>query len=281
MAAQTLPGMHFAILELGVSIWNQWRASEPLTVPNLQNTDLRGFHLENINFCRADLRNANLSTAYLYEADFQEADLRNANLTRAGLIGANLHRANLSGAIVEQAYLAQSDLSNANFTGAHLQKADFQAALLSEAVFVNARVAEAEFTTSFDLTRAQIACARGTHLACFDAVLSVQLGLPPQGLAKGLAEGLTEGLTKELAEELAEGLPDGLTDRQIEALAESNASKAGRLAEAFQLPLAPGTKLEPVSEAILEDEPEPRSVLHRLKRLSARRRTVVSDVGLS
>lgn len=265
MAAQTHPGMHFAILQLGVSIWNQWRASEPLTIPNLQNANLRGFHLENINLCRADLRNANLSTAYLYEADFQEADLRSANLTRAGLIGANLHGANLSGAIVKQAYLAQSDLSNANFTGAHLQKADFQAALLTKAVFVNARVAEARFTTSFDLTRAQIACARGTHLACFDAALSGQLGLPPQGLADGLAGGSA----------------DGPTDGQTAALAKLNALKAGHAVEVSQLPPALETKFRPISETVLDEESEPKSVLRRLNRLNARRRAAIPDVGLS
>lgn len=199
MAAQPHAGMHFAILKLGVSIWNQWRASEPLTVPNLQNADLRGFYLENINFCRADLRNANLSNACFYEADFQEANLSRANLTRAGLIGANLHKANLTEAIVQQAYLAQSDLSHANFTGAQLQQADFRAALLTEAIFVNARVAEAGFTASLDLTKTQIACAEGTHLACFDPDLSVQLGLPPQPLTRELAEVPAEVLAESSA----------------------------------------------------------------------------------
>lgn len=260
MAARTYPRMHIAILHLGVSIWNQWRASEPLTVPNLQNADLTGFHLENINLCRADLRNANLSKAYLYEADFQEADLRSANLTRAGLIGANLHGANLSGAIVKQAYLAQSDLSNANFTGAHLQKADFQAALLTKAVFANARVAEARFTTSFDLTRAQIACARGTHLACFDAALNSQLGLPPQGLANESAYSPTDG--------------------QTEALAESNTLKSSRPIKVSQVPPTLETKFRPISETVSDEESEPKSVFHRLKRLNARRRAAIANVGL-
>jgi hypothetical protein len=179
--ARTQPGTHFAILQLGVSIWNQWRASEPLIVPNLRNADLSGFHLENVNLCRADLRNANLSKAYLYEADFQSADLRNANLTRAGLIGANLHRANLSGAIIKQAYLAQSDLSNANLTDTHLQKTDLQAALLTQAIFTRAQIAEADFTASLDLTRSQVACAQAVHLACFDPALSAQLSLSDSG----------------------------------------------------------------------------------------------------
>ncbi len=171
------PGMHFAILQLGVSIWNQWRASEPLTIPDLRHADLSGFHLENVNLCRADLRHANLSKAYLFEADFQSADLRHANLTRAGLIGANLHRANLSGAIVKQAYLAQSDLSNANLSDTHLQKTDFQSALLTETIFKGAQIADADFTASLDLTQAQIDGTQATHLASFDPILSAQLSL--------------------------------------------------------------------------------------------------------
>lgn len=170
---------HFAILQLGVSIWNQWRASEPLTRPTLRNADLSGFHLENINFCRADLQGANLSSAYLYEADFQEADLRRANFTGAGLIGANLHGAIASGANFQRAYLAQSDLSNARFTKASLQKANLQAALVTDAILTKATIAEADFTGSFDLTQAQLESAKEAYLACFDAGLRTAMGLAP------------------------------------------------------------------------------------------------------
>lgn len=182
-AATKVVETHFAILQLGVSIWNQWRASEPLTRPNLRNADLAGFHLENINFCRADLRQTNLSNAYLYDADFQDADLRGANLTRAGLIGANLHKANVSGAVFKHAYLAQSDLSQANFTGALLQKADLQSALVTRTIFARARLAEAELTGSFDLTKAQLESARGVHLASFDTALKLELGLTPDDVS--------------------------------------------------------------------------------------------------
>ncbi|MEL6814120.1 MAG: pentapeptide repeat-containing protein [Cyanobacteria bacterium J06598_3] len=178
-AKKMATGTHFAILQLGVSIWNQWRAAEPLTVPNLKNADLSELHLENINLCRANLRGAKLAKAYLYDADFQGADLREANLTRALLIGANLHKANLSGAVLKQAYLAQSDLSNADFTGAQLQKADLKDALLTQADFANARIAEAELSTSFDLTQQQLNSTRDAHLACFDAAVAAGLSLAP------------------------------------------------------------------------------------------------------
>lgn len=186
-AKKMATGKHFAILQLGVSIWNQWRAAEPLTVPNLKNADLSDLHLENINLCRANLRGAKLTKAYLYDADFQGADLRDADLTRALLIGANLHKANLSGAILKQAYLAQSDLSNADFTGAQLQRADLKDALLTQADFANARIAEAELSTSFDLTQHQLNSTRDAHLACFDAAVPEGLSLTPHaGLATNI-----------------------------------------------------------------------------------------------
>jgi len=174
---------HLPILQLGVSIWNQWRANEPLTTPNLRNADLRGFHLENVNLCRADLRGADLSSAYLYEADFQAANLRRANLTRAGLIGANLHRANIAGACVQQAYLAQSDLSSANLTNSNLHQADLQSALLTHTALAGAVIAQADLTHTFDLTAAQLIVAKDPHLAEFSNELRVQMGLPIKSFA--------------------------------------------------------------------------------------------------
>jgi hypothetical protein len=194
---------HIAILQLGVSIWNQWRASEPLTVPNLRGVDLRGLHLENINFCRADLREANFSQANLFEADFQGANLRNANLTRAGLIGANLHGAKLMGAVLDQAYLSQSDLSNADCTKASLKSADLKAAVLTQTVLEGAQLAEAELTDSFDLTPAQLLGAQGVHLACFDEELSVRLGLAPIAVPAEFDEDADEETTA-FSEELAD-----------------------------------------------------------------------------
>ncbi|MEL7226122.1 MAG: pentapeptide repeat-containing protein, partial [Cyanobacteria bacterium J06576_12] len=61
---------HTAILEMGVAIWNQWRVSEPFTIPNLQNADLSGLALENVNLAKANLRGTKLDRAYLYDADF-------------------------------------------------------------------------------------------------------------------------------------------------------------------------------------------------------------------
>ncbi|MEL6160143.1 MAG: pentapeptide repeat-containing protein [Cyanobacteria bacterium J06627_32] len=160
---------HVAILALGVSIWNRWRASEPLTVPNLQNADLSGLVLENVNLAGANLRGADFSGAYLYDADFQKANLEKADLTRAVLIGANFHGASLVKASLEHAYIAQSDLSNANLTGACLQEADLKMALLTQTLLSNASVAAADMAECIDLTELQLKSACDGHLAYLES----------------------------------------------------------------------------------------------------------------
>lgn len=156
---------HVAILALGVSIWNRWRASDPLTAPNLQNADLSGLVLENVNLAGANLKGADLSGTYLYDADLQKANLEKATLTRAVLIGANFHGANLTKAKLEHAYLAQSDLSNATLTGACLQEADLKMAILTQARLSGASVAAADMAECIDLTELQLKSTRDGHLA--------------------------------------------------------------------------------------------------------------------
>ena len=156
---------HYAILQMGVTIWNQWRCEESLVIPDLQNADLSGMALENINLSRADLRGANLDNAYLYDADFYKADLRGASLARAGLVGASFYLANLSGANLERAYLNYSDLSSANFTGASLKATNLQDALLTKTTLANAQLSAAEMASSQDLTVEQFKSARDSHLA--------------------------------------------------------------------------------------------------------------------
>ena len=166
---------HFAILQLGVSIWNQWRLDDPHIIPNLQGADLREMRLENINLSGANLRGAQLDSAYLFDADFQRADLRGASLVRTMLGGANLHRAKLSDTRLDHAYLNHCDLSNANLTGACLQQAQLHHALLTEATFVNARLTSAEMADSEDLTARQLQVAKDVHLAFLSEAIKERL----------------------------------------------------------------------------------------------------------
>ena len=166
---------HFALLQMGVCIWNQWRLDDPLIIPNLQGADLRGMHLENINLSGANLRGALLDQAYLFDADFQRADLRGVSLVRTMLVGANLHRAKLSDSTLEGAYLNHCDLSDANLTGSNLQGAELHHALLTNATLVNARLTSAEMAESEDLTARQLQVAKDVHLAFLSDALRERL----------------------------------------------------------------------------------------------------------
>jgi hypothetical protein len=108
---------HVAILDEGVTIWNQWRKNQPDEEPdlsglNLREEDLRGINLSHtnlrgVNLIGADLRGANLIRASLFKADLREANLfrtnlleadcREAKLNRASLVETNLRGADLTG----------------------------------------------------------------------------------------------------------------------------------------------------------------------------------------
>ena len=191
---------HFAILKMGVAIWNHWRVQEPITRPLLCDADLTGLDLENVNFCNTDLSGANLSGCYLYDADFQGANLRNANLSRAGLIGASFHSADLSQANLSQAYLAHSDLSSANLHKACLQEADLQSALLTKTKFEKASLAKAAMTDCFDLTLSQLQSAQDADLAfcptSFRVQLDSALGLTANDAARAKLHSAADGIAR-------------------------------------------------------------------------------------
>src|SRR6185503_16419326 len=102
---------HVAILQKGVTHWNQWRRDHPAVRPDLSDATLVDAEFAHCNFCGADLRAVNLSGAKLYKTNFREADLSTANLTQAylkeadfvsaTLRSANLRRANLWGALLD------------------------------------------------------------------------------------------------------------------------------------------------------------------------------------
>ena len=97
--------VHMRVLKRGVESWNDWRAQNPYTRPNLESgkgfipdlslanlsfANLRNADLSHICLRRADLSFANLSNAYLGYSDFTDADFADAELQGANLKGANL-----------------------------------------------------------------------------------------------------------------------------------------------------------------------------------------------
>jgi len=89
---------HLELIKQGVDVWNHWRLTNQEIQPDLsgaelEEADLQGINLENVNlkdamlfdvnFQKANLRNADLQGANVYEAVFTYADLKGANLLKA------------------------------------------------------------------------------------------------------------------------------------------------------------------------------------------------------
>jgi len=92
---------HLDILKQGVLEWNNWRAENPESRPDLSAANLRG-----ANMRAAHLNWADLSAAYLRGADFHLANLGRPDLSAANLGGADLSAADLRGAKVSAEQLA-------------------------------------------------------------------------------------------------------------------------------------------------------------------------------
>jgi hypothetical protein len=116
------------------------KESLPFRGGNLNNADLQGIQLDEIDMYKTKLRNA----------DLRGASLKHAFLVDIDFTGANLQNADLSGAYLRYANLTQVDLSEANLSGADLYGANFDNTNL----------------TGTDLSRADIrdACLRGVEL---------------------------------------------------------------------------------------------------------------------
>ena len=125
---------HLAILDLGVTRWNEWRQQNPSIQPQLRSTDLTSRQLQGIDLSGADLKGA----------DFRYANVSGANLFKADLYKATLWRANFS-----NANLAGADLSSSNLNRVLFRDADLNGATLRFARMVGADVTDARFSGAF------------------------------------------------------------------------------------------------------------------------------------
>ena len=174
------------IVGQGVSVWNDWRESNPDVVPdlseaNLVKADLRGVdlgraNLERANLTRAvlddaNLEGANLHAARLLEAQLLRANLIGANLSQVELIGAkliganllnaNLHLAKVAVTNLKEANLRNTDLSETDLREAVLLAADLRGANLEKSLMLGAHLEGANLSEARGLEPAQL---EGTHI---------------------------------------------------------------------------------------------------------------------
>ncbi len=121
------------ILKRGVAAWNEWRAANPDTVPDLSGANLS--RLTNLQLAGADL-----SRARLIRTNFDYSYLKNCDLQRADLTGALCHNTTLIEAKLMHAVLVDAKMSRANFYMADCSQADFTGAYLGGASFVRCEV---------------------------------------------------------------------------------------------------------------------------------------------
>ena len=119
--------------------------------------DLRGVHLDRIDWFNANLAYAIMDGASLNAATLCVANLRGARLKDASLEGADLFKANLTEAWMSGAKLSNAWLDWAVFHGSQLSLAKFQNANFSATELSFAAVKNADFTNAKHLDEDQLA----------------------------------------------------------------------------------------------------------------------------
>lgn len=141
------------------------RGSGGLIRYRLDNLDLRGYTLSDLDLSAVDLRGSNLSNCVLECTNFDGADLRHAILrdvtaVQASFRGALLERADCTGALFVEADFSKALLSFAKFDGAVLIDAN-----LNDSVLLYSGIADA------DLRNAKLA---RSGLGVFEATTDIQ-----------------------------------------------------------------------------------------------------------
>src|SRR5712672_921321 len=98
---------HLGILRRGADHWNEWRTSNPLIRPNLDDISLEDVDLSGLDLSHASLRHVTFRNVKFGNCDLSEADLREAVLSGADLGGVT-------------GFLEPQQLAGADLTGAKL-----------------------------------------------------------------------------------------------------------------------------------------------------------------
>jgi uncharacterized protein YjbI with pentapeptide repeats len=173
---------HLAILDQGVSAWNEWRRANPQIRPDLEGVLLRQRNLTRVDFSDTDLYHANLEGALLVGANMARACLVHASLTGASLDTATLVRANLDYATLDSNLddglneVGYTRCDGADFGEARLENATLKWTQLRRCNFGRANLVRSYFSGS-QLSGADLAGATVGYTTLAEIDLSSVAGL--------------------------------------------------------------------------------------------------------
>ncbi len=131
---------HLAILQKGVSRWNEWRIQSTRSFktmvlqPDLADADLSRMRLSGINLEGVDLSRTLLRKAHLHGANLSHSILTKADLSEADLSASRLEEATLADTILTGAYLGGALFLKANLIGADLTSAQLGGSIMETGV---------------------------------------------------------------------------------------------------------------------------------------------------
>lgn len=179
-------------LKKGAYSWNNWRKSQALGDLNLDNIELLGLELDNVDFSKISMRNAVIKNCSLKNADFIStslvgADLRNNDFTGAKLIAARLNEANLSGSILTNANMLTASTRDAKLEHINFQGHDISGLNLKNTSLVGSNL-EGQKLSRVDLSNTNL---QETNLYGADLTYAVLNGsnLTAANLQKSQLEG--------------------------------------------------------------------------------------------
>ncbi len=135
----------FDLLRHGTDAWNTWRKATH-AVPDCQRLNLQNAQLSGADLKDLDFTGTNFSNAVLEDADLRYTKLNNVIATNCRFIHAQLGGAKMMDSVFTNAQFQMAEMQKANLTNSKCERANFRAAFLREAILFNTTLSDADFT---------------------------------------------------------------------------------------------------------------------------------------
>lgn len=154
---------HVRVLRQGSRRWNQWRRSQPETVPDLSGLDFGS--IEEVCFIGPDLSDYDLARADLRRVTIRNATSIRASFEGAYMVGSELCFSQFSSCNFTGANLRLSRIGSASFAGCEFDRSDLAYCSAEETEFSHSRL------VGVDLSHAQLVRTRFVEATVRDALV--------------------------------------------------------------------------------------------------------------